>query len=81
MQPAIYDLFGEIIITPADIAAWLINVPRIHPDSPRAAHYVRGWDVVGKVRAAKALGRFEAITAPRMIEVQSPAWWDRMCWA
>ena len=81
MQPFVYDLFGEIIVTRADIAAWLVSVPRMDPNSPRAAQYVRGWDVVGKVRAAKLAGRFDAITAPRLICPQSPAWWDRMCWA
>ena len=80
MRPHVLDLFGEIIVTHADIAAWLVNIPRIHPDSPRAAHYVRGWDVVGKVRHAKAHGQFEALTAPRLIAPQSAVWWSRMCW-
>lgn len=69
MTPFVYDLFGEIIVT------------RMHPDSPRAAAYIRGWDVAGKVRAAKALGMFDAITAPRLMEHQSALWWHRMCWA
>lgn len=81
MQPYVHDLFGEIIVTRADIAAWLISVPRIHPDSPRAAAYVRGWDVASKVRAAKAMGLFDSITAPRLIAADSPVWWHRMCWA
>jgi hypothetical protein len=80
MTPFVYDLFGEIIVTRADIAAWLVSVPHIDPDSPRAAAYVRGWDVAGKVRAAKALGTFDAITAPRLMAPGSPAWWSRMCW-
>ena len=81
MTPHVHDLFGEIIVTRADVAAWLVSVPRIDPDSPRAAAYIRGWDVAGKVRAAKARGVFDSITAPRLIEAQSALWWHRMCWA
>lgn len=81
MSPHVYDLFGEIIITHQDISAWLQAVPRIDPQSPRAAHYVRSYAVVDKIGAAKLSGRFDAIVAPRIIEVHSAVWWDRMCWA
>ena len=81
MHPFPLDLFGEVIITQADIRLWLLTVPRIDPDSHRAPAYIKGYDVVGKIRHAKLNGTFEASTSPRMISVNSAAWWDRMCWA
>jgi len=42
---------------------------------------VRGYNVVGKVQQAKLKGVFELATSPRMIQVQSASWWNRMCWA
>lgn len=80
MQPHKRDLFGDVIITQADIRLWLETVPRINPDGPRAAHYVKWWDVPQKVRQAKLDGSFEACTAVRMFESQSATWWARMCW-
>ena len=80
MRPQERDLFGEVVITLHDVRLWLQTVPRIDPDGPRAAHYVRGYDVPAKIRQAKLQGIFEACTAPRVIEFQSPAWWSRMCW-
>lgn len=80
MRPQERDLFGEVIVTQADIRLWLETVPRINPDGPRAAHYAKYWDVPHKIKQAKLEGRFEATTAPRMIQAQSPTWWDRMCW-
>ena len=80
MQQNVVDLFGEVVITQQDISLWLLHVPRIHPDSPRAVHYVRSWDVAGKVREAKLAGRFESLTTPRLLEPESLEWWHRMCW-
>jgi hypothetical protein len=54
-----HDLFGEIPVTLADVLAWMLAVPGIPPSSPRFGHYVRGYDVIGKIRAAKAAGTFE----------------------
>jgi hypothetical protein len=56
-----YDLFGEVIVTHHDIALWLIAVPAIDPQSPRAARYVASWDVVGKITRAKSEGLFWSI--------------------
>ena len=81
MQPFERDLFDDVIVTRQDIAAWLEAVPRIPIDSPRAAHYIKGYDVISKIKRAKLEGTFEATTRPRMIEPQSAAWWHRMCWA
>lgn len=56
------DLFGEVVVTWDDVRLWLAAVPRIDPDSPRAANYFTGWNVPAKIRAAKLAGTFEAIT-------------------
>jgi len=57
------DLFGEVRVTHDDLSAWLRAVPRIDPDGPRAAAYIRGYSVVEKVQRAKLAGDFEAIVA------------------
>lgn len=64
----LYDLFGEIPVYTHDIDLWLMCVPKMPPDSPRAAWYVRGWDVVGKIRRAKLAGTFQ--------EMRPPAFYD-----
>jgi hypothetical protein len=51
-------LFGFQSVTPEDIAAWLLAVPKIDPHGPRAVHYVQGYDVVTKIAQAKAAGTF-----------------------
>lgn len=58
------DLFGEIPVTLDDLLAWMLAVPGIPPSSPRFLNYVRGYDVIGKIRAAKLAGSFEAIITP-----------------
>lgn len=61
MRESVTDLFGEVPVTEADVRLWLLAVPRIDPDSPRAAHYVRGWNVPDKIRAAKLSGWFDTL--------------------
>jgi len=73
-----YDLFGEIPVYHYDIAAWLLAVPRIDPDSPRAAQYVRDWNVVAKIKAAKARGQFDSIVS--LTTNPMPHWWQRFGW-
>ena len=80
MRPYERDLFGEVIITHQDVRLWLQTVPKINPDGPRAVHYVKDYDVTGKITQAKLKGVFEAITAPSLIEADSPAFWQRMTW-
>lgn len=78
MRPAPVDLFGQVPITHDDVAAWLRAVPRLEPGTPRAAAYVRGYDVPGKIAAAKQNGTFEQITRPNM---PPPGhWWTRFHW-
>jgi hypothetical protein len=64
MRPALYDLFGEVPVTRADVALWLECVPHIDPCSPRAEWYVKGWDVPSKIRQAKLSGRFDKLKRP-----------------
>ncbi len=79
LYPYAVDLFGEVPVTHEDVSRWLIAVPRLDPESPRAAYYVQAWDVPGKIRAAKLAGTFEAIVSdPR--PAPSPFWWRRMRW-
>lgn len=78
MQPQIYDLFGQIPVYLHYIEAWLWSVPRISPDSPRAPAYIRGYDVIGKIQAAKLRGDFDQVVRPRPAP---PAhWWLRWHW-
>lgn len=78
MRPFPHDLFGQVPVTRQDVRAWLISVPRIDPDGPRAAHYARTYAVAEKIAQAKLAGTFDAITAPR--ERPAGAWWDRFHW-
>lgn len=55
------DLFGDVPVTEDDVRLWLLAVPRIDPDSPRAAVYARCWNVAAKIRAAKLAGWFHTL--------------------
>lgn len=77
MRPHVLDLFGEVPVTTHDVDAWLLAVPRIDPKSRQAAHYITGWSVVEKIKAAKLAGTFDAITAP---PPSRPGWWHRFKW-
>lgn len=77
-RPFPVDLFGQVPVTVQDVESWLRAVPRIDPHSPRAAHYVRAYDVPAKIAAAKLAGTFESITAPR--EPPPGHWWARFHW-
>ena len=77
MHQPIFDLFGQVIITHEEIDRWLETVPRIDPDSPRAAWYVKAYDVVGKITAAKVAGEFDQVTAARPRPVR---YWKRFAW-
>lgn len=58
------DLFGQVAVTWPDVAVWLENVAGLAADSPRALAYVRGWDVPGKVAAAKLAGDWPPKKSP-----------------
>lgn len=77
MRPQVVDLFGEVPVTAEDVAAWLEAVPRISPDSPRAEHYIRAYDVPGKIQAAKRSGLFDALVNR---PPPPPYWWQRFRW-
>lgn len=76
MYQPVLDLFGQVPVTRQDIDAWLESVPRIAPDSPRAAWYIQAYNVPGKIAAAKLNGEFEHLThrAPQAY------WWHRFNW-
>lgn len=74
------DLFGEVPVTTPEIDAWLRAIPRIEPGSPRAAYYVKHWDVPAKIRAAKLRGEWHQVE--RLADQREPApfWWHRFTW-
>lgn len=59
-QIGVRDLFGEVPVTWDEIYEWCEIVAGITRDSPRLEVYIKGWDVVGKIRAAKLSGYYEA---------------------
>jgi hypothetical protein len=73
------DLFGQVPVTVPEVHAWLRAVARMEPDNPRAAWYVRAYDVPAKVAAAKLRGDFETITAEPPAR-PSPFWLQRFRW-
>jgi len=80
MQASVYDLFGEVPVYRHDIDAWLLAVPRISPDSPRAPAYIRSYDVVGKIQRFKVAGTFEATVQRVNLSRRASHWWERFSW-
>lgn len=73
------DLFGEVVVTWPDVYAWIEAVAGIPRDSPRAEHYIRGWNVPEKIARAKREGWFErAIAHP--FTPSGSSWWARFTW-
>jgi hypothetical protein len=50
------DLFGEVAVSLREIQLWLYKVPRMPHGSTRRDWYVRGWNVVSKIKRAKLRG-------------------------
>lgn len=65
MEPPLFDLFGEIPVTQADVELWLDVVPAIPRTSWRRDHYAASWNVPDKIRAWKAAGRWPEIENAR----------------
>jgi hypothetical protein len=63
-QPAL-DLFGEVQITHDDLFAWVASVSPVHLHERGYEHYLRRYDVAGKVARSKLAGTFDATTARR----------------
>ena len=61
LRPHAHDLFGDVPVYPQDIDCWLLSVPKIEPGSPRAEAYIRGFDVVSKIKHAKRHDDFDAM--------------------
>jgi len=65
MRPAARDLFGEVPVQLDELLGWMLAVPGIPPSSPRFVYYVRCWNVIEKIQAAKAAGTLEeTLSAP-----------------
>lgn len=62
-RPFAEDLFGQVPVTLADVLAWMLAVPGIAPTSTRFAWYVRGYQVIEKIQAAKRAGTFDQVIA------------------
>ena len=62
LRPRPRDLFGEVPVTEREIMLWMWSVPvwmTRHARPRRIAEYVKGYDVVGKVRRAKLDGQLQ----------------------
>ncbi len=78
MRPRLRDLFGEIPVTVPEVEAWMLAVPRMDPHGQRGRHYIKWYDVVGKIRQAKADGRLDELLGSVAIPQH---WWQRFSWA
>jgi hypothetical protein len=61
-QPAI-DLFGDVVVTEADLFDWVAAVSPVHLSERAFDRYVKNYDVASKVRHAKLAGTFDRIAA------------------
>jgi hypothetical protein len=79
MRPRVRDLFGDVPVYTYEVEAWLLAVSRMPIDSPRAAWYIRAYDVVGKIKACKLAGTLQDVlqAAPGRVGY----WWERFSWA
>jgi hypothetical protein len=68
------DLFGEIPVLWSDVLAWCEVVSARNFTDRFFLHYVRGWNVVEKIRCAKLEGTFDAVleSAARLRERFEP---------
>lgn len=77
MRPHPFDLFGEIPVTEDEVFAWVAAIAPRWLTPERAFHgYVNGWNVVEKIRAAKAEGTFY-----ERIEARTEPWHARLALA
>lgn len=65
LRQSVLDLFGEVPVTEADLYDWVAAVSPVHLTERGFDHYVRRYDVAGKIRVAKLRGAFESICARR----------------
>ncbi|WP_027818832.1 hypothetical protein [Paraburkholderia bannensis] len=64
-------------VPPAEMLAWVgVHAPHFLSSQRSFAHYVRGWNVVDKIRRAKTEGTFAAVLARwRELAVELPKSW------
>lgn len=70
LRPALFDLFGEIPVSQRDVAVWMFKIPKFACSRRRSAWegYVRGWNVVDKIRRFRREGRYEEIIGDEQCE-------------
>ena len=62
LRPAIYDLFGEVVVTQDDLFIWVtVTAPRWIYSQRAYNNYVRDWNVADKVRHSKRIGEWAVI--------------------
>ena len=71
LLPPLFDLFGTIPVTQADIELWIDVVPRWPRDSPRRRYYAEHWNLPDKIRHAKASGLWPEIEKARTDQVRA----------
>ncbi|WLE59291.1 IS21 family transposase [Burkholderia plantarii] len=64
-------------VTPADMLAWVgVHAPQYLSSARSFAAYVRGWNVIDKIRRARAAGEFTAVLARwRTLAIELPRAW------
>lgn len=50
-------------VSESDVRLWLETIPKIDPDGPRAAQYIRCWNVADKIARAKERGEWPPVAA------------------
>ncbi len=58
MKPHAIDLFGEIPVTWDEVEEWVDRIQAISPTPWRRDWYIKNWNVIDKIRAAKHAGIF-----------------------
>ncbi len=62
LRPAAHDLFGDNSVTIDEVNAWCDAVaPHVCDTPSRREHYVKCYNVIDKIKRAKAAGNLEAI--------------------
>jgi hypothetical protein len=64
-------------VAPAELLAWMgVHAPHFLSSRRSFALYIRGWNVVGKIRCPKCEGAFSAVLARwRLLAVDLPRMW------
>lgn len=58
MLPNAIDLFGETPVTWDEVHEWVDRVAAISPTPWRREWYIKNWNIIEKIRAAKHAGEY-----------------------